>query len=339
MGADPNVPDIFLELDYTPGQTPARDDIRAMELAFAAAGIRLHVDMGTLLDPTAVEGQPEGTCMDGINNGGDAAGQDGADTDCDNVTTGGSGEFLETSTEDPPPLLPSGANTCGDGIDNDGVNGADINDPSCLVSNFNDFAPDGGGPILDNNGVVAPALFNCGIDATFYAAKNGGPTFSANFNPNRRWVFRYAISTTNADTDTDGAGPDTDTCTSGGQGEIGGNDFIEFNQDGGTIMHELGHNLNLGHGGEDTDASNCDPNHVSGMNYDLQFGIPRVGGGVILDYSPPRLNLTGPTTRGNAPLDPLVETDLDEPTVQDPTDAVNQFIFTDASWDRRSPIR
>ncbi len=192
--------------------------------------------------------------------------------------------------------------------------------------------PDGGGLILDNTGAVSTGLFNCGVDATFYAAKNGGTGFQANFNLNRRWIFHYAISTVNADTDTDGAGPDTDTCTVGGQGEIGGNDFIEYNHDGGTIMHELGHNLNLGHGGEESDGSNCDPNHVSGMNYDLQFGIPRVGGGVILDYSPPRLNLAGPTTRGNAPLDPLVElAGLDETDILDPSDSVNRFIFVDAT--------
>ena len=297
-----------------------------MVLAFAAAGINLHVDIGDLIDPNAVEGQPEGTCNDGIDNGGD--GQiDGADTNCDNINAGSSGEFLETSVEDPPPLV-GGLPPCADGVDNDGANGADAADPSCRVSDFRDLAPDGGGPILNNTGAVAPALFNCGIDATFYAAKNGGPNFTANFNPNRRWIFHYMISTAN-DIDTDGGGPDTDSCSIGGQGEIGGNDFTEYNHDGGTIMHELGHNLFLGHGGANNDGSNCDPNHVSGMNYDLQFGIPRVNGGVILDYSPPRINLNG-STRGNAPLNNLVETDLDEPVVLDASDAVNQFLFTDS---------
>ncbi|HYI14354.1 MAG TPA: hypothetical protein VEX37_03110, partial [Thermomicrobiales bacterium] len=165
---------------------------------------------------------------------------------------------------------------------------------------------------------------NCGIDATFYAAKNGSPNFSANFNAGRRWIFRYAISTAN-DIDTDAGGPDTDTCSIGGQGEIGGNDFIEYNHDGGTIMHELGHNLKLQHGGDD--SVNCEPNYVSSMNYDLQFGIPRVGGGAILDYSPPRIAVDG-TRRGVAPLGPLVETDLDETVVLDPTDDANRFIFS-----------
>jgi hypothetical protein len=42
--------------------------------------------------------------------------------------------------------------------------------------------------------------------------------------------------------------------------------------DGGTFMHELGHNLGLHHGG-DVDA-NYKPNYLSVMNYFFQFGIP-----------------------------------------------------------------
>jgi hypothetical protein len=42
--------------------------------------------------------------------------------------------------------------------------------------------------------------------------------------------------------------------------------------DGGTFMHELGHNLGLHHGG-DVDA-NWKPNYISVMNYFFQVGIP-----------------------------------------------------------------
>ncbi|WP_395358175.1 hypothetical protein ACHGLA_00760 [Streptomyces sp. YH02] len=65
----------------------------------------------------------------------------------------------------------------------------------------------------------------------------------------------------------------------------GGNDFIvtlgswaptSFSNLGGrksaetaTFMHELGHTLSLGHGGDD--ATNCKPNYLSVMNYTLQF--------------------------------------------------------------------
>jgi hypothetical protein len=44
-------------------------------------------------------------------------------------------------------------------------------------------------------------------------------------------------------------------------------------EDGGTFMHELGHNLGLHHGGDED--VNYKPNYLSVMNYDFQFsGIP-----------------------------------------------------------------
>ena len=39
----------------------------------------------------------------------------------------------------------------------------------------------------------------------------------------------------------------------------------------GTMMHEIGHNINLEHGGSSTDKINCKPNHLSVMNYAFQF--------------------------------------------------------------------
>jgi hypothetical protein len=56
----------------------------------------------------------------------------------------------------------------------------------------------------------------------------------------------------------------------------------------GTLMHELGHNLNLGHGG--VDHTNCKPNYLSIMNYLFQF--PYLVSSRPLDYSPyPLLSL------------------------------------------------
>jgi hypothetical protein len=62
----------------------------------------------------------------------------------------------------------------------------------------------------------------------------------------------------------------------------------------GTFMHELGHNLGLRHGGNE--ETNYKPDYLSVMNYSFQLGGLSVGGGTSFDYS--RL---GPTQIG--PLD------------------------------------
>jgi len=71
----------------------------------------------------------------------------------------------------------------------------------------------------------------------------------------------------------------TDTGISG-KAELKGNDLIvslgsftnevgSTNQQAGTFMHELGHNLGLKHGGQDD--TNCKPNYLSVMNHAYQF--------------------------------------------------------------------
>lgn len=156
----------------------------------------------------------------------------------------------------------------------------------------------------------------CNLNSDFYDTK------ADNFDDARRWVFRYAISARGCDEDDDGK------IDSGGWGEIGGNDFIDYNHDGGTIMHELGHNLNLEHGGDE--GNNCKPNYVSVMNYDNQFAIRQAGGGSIIDYSPPRFS----GGRGAAPLPTLDESNLDESIILDSTDSTNQFVFVDANGNK-----
>lgn len=306
MGARPDHKDVFLELDWDPGQAPSRESIQAMKKAFAVQNITLWVDTGSLVDPNAREGQTPGTCMDGINNDpatDAAAGQlDQTDPDCIGTAPR---RYLETSVEDPQP------GNCTDGMDNDGDLKADSQDSDCLVGDNLGGGAQGAGPTNA-----------CGTDATFYAVK------SFRFDIQRRWVFRYAIASTLPASCLDTTMPPDgvpDIPGWGGQGEIGGNDFIEFNHDGGTIMHEFGHTLNLHHGG-DTDA-NCSPPYVSVMNYDNQGGINRVGGGFILDYAPPRIALDG-SSRGVVPQ-PIQETDLDEDYVMDGTDNANMFVFAD----------
>ena len=74
---------------------------------------------------------------------------------------------------------------------------------------------------------------------------------------------------------------------SSGWSEIFGNDIVvsmgaftngvgSENEMAGTFMHELGHNLDLNHGGAPLDQQNCKPNYLSVMSYTRQF--PYVAG-------------------------------------------------------------
>jgi uncharacterized repeat protein (TIGR01451 family) len=328
LGADPDHKDLFLEIDHDNAVVPDRAGIQAMRDAFAAApldvgsraglreasgdanddtygvstppnpdgtrGITLHVDTGALVDNAAREGQPGGTCSDGIDNNKDGT-MDGADPDC---------IFVDSSIEDP------GPRNCANGSDDDGDGLADAADPDCLVGDPQFAAPGVG------QGQLVTSPGPCGPDNAFYAMKNS----PQGLQPARRYLFRYVLSVQQ------GAGCSPQT---GGRAEIGGNDITVFNAGaqnyGGTLMHELGHTLNLHHGG--FEDHNCKPNYVSIMNYDNQSGVQRVGGGTVLDYSPPRTNLDGTGHRGTPGR--LDEDTLDESAALDAGDPVNQFVFTD----------
>ena len=81
---------------------------------------------------------------------------------------------------------------------------------------------------------------------------------------------------------------------SSGHAEILGNDvFISLGnfednvgsraEQGRTLMHELGHNLGLNHGGRTIDEDNCKPNYLSIMNY--AFQLDPFATGNPMDYS------------------------------------------------------
>jgi len=374
-GATPDHKDLFVELDWMAGNAPTRQTIQTWKAAFAAApidagriddptinpptftsianpdgtpGIRLWVDTGKLLDtnPAGSEGLAgPNTCSDGIDN------------DLDGFT-----DANDSKCRTGPQLV--GDNFTGFNIPGDSTTGgnqvATLN-VSGLTSNFY---------FIKNN----PANFNSNRARVFhYALSAAGPAnisgTSSGSNSTttlndtaQNWLVNEWSSLPRTVTITGGTGvgqvqkivsnsakqlvvtgpwspiPDKTSTYSisptGGQGEIGGNDYIEFNHDPGTLMHELGHNLNLQHGGGD--VTNCKPNYISVMNYDLQFGIPQNPGSgqgqdlnadgtlEIIDYSPPRT----PTGRGNAPIATLIESSLSDGIVLDSTDAANQFIYT-----------
>jgi hypothetical protein len=132
----------------------------------------------------------------------------------------------------------------------------------------------GGTMIADADGVLVGGVNN----AEFAGHK------SANFDANRNDYFHYTVLPHNYNTNSN----------SSGQAEYPGDDLIVSLQCAGTdqnvantIMHELGHNLMLHHGG--FEGTNYKPNYNSVMNYKYQFsGIDNnctPPGDGVLDYS------------------------------------------------------
>ena len=119
----------------------------------------------------------------------------------------------------------------------------------------------------------------------------------------KRQIFRYGINAHDLAGDLKGYS---------GYAEKPGNNFMvtlgsftahqgSVGQQEGTLMHEIGHTLDLEHGG--MDEINCKPNYPSVMNYLYQFGLG--DGGVLanrpLDFSPSAYST-------------IDETDLDDDT-------------------------
>jgi hypothetical protein len=159
----------------------------------------------------------------------------------------------------------------------DGVNGVQ------LIADYGQGGPyTGGNFISDSDGVIAGGV----NDADFNADK------TANFAANRKGFFHYVLLTHRYDT----------TSASSGQAEINGNDLVVSLQCSvtstaavaNTIMHELGHNLGLRHGGDED--KNYKPDYNSVMNYRFQFpGIDSscdaLGDGVLNYSIGSRINL------------------------------------------------
>jgi uncharacterized repeat protein (TIGR01451 family) len=287
---------------------PRQAAIRSIKQAFCAApfdaaggvpnpdgvsGIRFWVDVGDA--PSDLNGFETPirpcSCGDGLDNDGDGF-TDKEDFDCrTQLAAGGPIDQFDASRSE---FATSGlAGSCRDGLDNDGDGDVDGDDVDCGVGD--DF---GGGRQLTTETF-------CDLDDTFYDFRKD------EFDAIRRPVFHYGISGTSC--------PD-----SGGMGEVGGNDFATFSRAGRALMHEVGHNLSLHHGGGD--EKNCKPNYMSMMNYSTGRGLQRRSGQQFLDFAPPRF----PGGRGAKVLPDVLEDELVEAGFAlDPSDAFTQFIHTD----------
>ncbi|BBN82907.1 hypothetical protein PA25_28920 [Pseudoalteromonas sp. A25] len=144
---------------------------------------------------------------------------------------------------------------------------------------------------------IAPNLHDLGggnevefAASTSFAAQADAPSIldykAKHFDLRRRPIFHYMLMANSQQPD--------GSPGSSGVAELYGNDLIismggwrlttdtpamenlTYNLQAGTIMHELGHNLGLLHGGNDN--NNFKPNHVSVMNYMYQLdGLPTIG--------------------------------------------------------------
>ncbi len=124
-----------------------------------------------------------------------------------------------------------------------------------------------------------PYSFNQGVESLFHYKM-------ANFDMRRKPIFHYMLMANSRNVD--------GSAGSSGVAEINGNDLmislgnwglsldnqistnLAYNYQAATIMHELGHNLGLDHGGNN--AVNYKPNHLSIMNYLYQLrGLATIG--------------------------------------------------------------
>ena len=300
FGADPLHKDLFLEMDYSDGRAPSAIAIEAVKNAFKLA---------PLPNPAGGPGLNLHVDSGGLweKGGMERTGRlktcnDGVDNDGRLEVDGADPDcrYRDVGVED------FTAN-CNNGTDDDGDGKRDRDDPDCIV-----------GEDLGGGDQLAAHLDNCGLDEKYNQTK-GSPGHY--FNAMRARAFNYVIFTKKR----------TTNCSMGGQG--GGNDMVLYRADGGALLHELGHNLGLRHGGHE--AANCKPNYVSLMNYNINSGIPRTGGGLLLDYSPARIDPFDGTNRSKAPLDKLKENELYEDVAQNPGDSQNQFVFLDGKRVKR----
>lgn len=140
--------------------------------------------------------------------------------------------------------------------------------------------------VKDANGMYTWNAFNALKTATTGGFVNTG----------RSSIFHYAISAHNLEPGSASSGISSGTPASDFIVSLGSftNNVGTVNEQAGTFMHELGHNLGLRHGG-DFDLPNHRPQYFSVMNYSYQMGLASGTTSGLMDYSRQAASLQEPT--------------------------------------------
>jgi hypothetical protein len=267
MGANPTAPDIFVEIDWMSGgnhtHVPKFDSLNTIATTFRYHGINLHFDVGNNYQPTQI-----------------------------NPATGSTygSAYGSANTYLVMPFVPAAYAQGGEVIAENGPflcpNAAATNSSQCAFPNL----------------PYSVLSWKTGL----HGIKDGNIPLNvpAHFALNRKDAFHYvffghALGIVNPKT------PGTPKSTSGVADHPGGDVLITMGlwrsdnpgddqtgsvlQQAGTLMHELGHNLNLGHAGLYR-TPNCMPNYPSVMNYQYQArGLTDANGFEHVDYSSGKL--------------------------------------------------
>ena len=317
MGADPNVRDIFVEIDYmcsriTSGvcdtgagnhtHLPTRIALDKVGESFARKGIKIHFDVGN-----NYQGDPY-VVPNAVARGGEPI----PETSCGAIQTpvclfpgypgtvswkNGFQLIKNGGTSAGTPLPPHFDHTRKDIFHYAlfahalGLPKWRTNDKSLTgilvtggIATATTLLPHG----LSNSTpiTVLGAATTSGLNGTYIASVVGDTkfTFSTSATPGtyRTWGLGVSNGTPRSNSGVSDVGGGDFMVTLGLWDNSVGTNFIQA----ATFLHEFGHNLGLGHGGDISDPANCKPNYQSSMSYLFQVrglldpsGVPRI------DYS------------------------------------------------------